>query len=165
MSDLQSDRSRHFYFWIGRWNVANRRLKRRLEHCDEWIEFPATAVAEQLPGNLGNIDSFHAGAWLPGFVGLTVRLFDRETQLWSIYWTSSARGTFDPPVRGGFEEGVGTFFGDDEHEGTPVRVRFRWTHEGPSAARWEQAFSADGGVTWEVNWIMQMSRIPEEEKK
>ena len=28
-----------------------------------------------------------------------------------------------------------------------------------TAARWEQAFSADGGATWEVNWVMEFTRV------
>ncbi|HJQ37589.1 MAG TPA: DUF1579 domain-containing protein, partial [Thermoanaerobaculia bacterium] len=51
-------------------------------------------------------------------------------------------------------DGVGHFEGDDHHEGTPVRVRFTWTQE----PRWEQAFSTDGGATWETNWIMRFTR-------
>ncbi|MEA2462938.1 MAG: hypothetical protein QOJ98_685, partial [Acidobacteriota bacterium] len=74
------------------------------------------------------------------------------------YWTDTTDNVFGPPVVGGFTDGVGIFEGDDQHEGTPVRVRFRWTHETPSTARWEQAFSADGGATWERNWVMNMTR-------
>jgi hypothetical protein len=29
-------------------------------------------------------------------------------------------------------------------------------------ARWEQAFSEDGGRTWETNWIMDYTRIAED---
>ena len=39
-----------------------------------------------------------------------------------------------------------------------VYVRFLWTNDEPDAARWEQAFSVDGGKTWETNWIMQFER-------
>ncbi len=147
-----------FDFWIGRWSVRNERLKGRLCGSTEWETFPAACEARFLPGGLGNIDSFDAGGWRPGFVGMTVRLFDRAKGRWSIYWADNVRGVFDPPVVGGFTDGVGIFEGDDQHEGTPVRVRFIWTHETPRTARWEQAFSPDGGATWETNWIMHMTR-------
>lgn len=150
--------SNDFDFWIGRWNVRNERLKIRLRGCTEWETFDAVAEARFLPRGLGNTDHFVAEAWRPGFTGLTVRLFDAANDRWSIYWADSNRGIFDPPVVGRFENGVGTFEGDDEHEGTPVRVRFLWTHDTPRTARWEQAFSTDGGATWETNWIMHMTR-------
>jgi len=148
---------RDFDFWIGRWSVRNERLERRLAGSTKWEEFPANCEARFLPGGLGNIDHFEAEAWRPGFIGMTVRLFDRADQLWRIYWADNVRGVFDPPVIGRFTDGVGIFEGDDQHEGTPVRVRFTWTHDTPRTARWQQAFSADG-VNWETNWIMNMTR-------
>ena len=59
---------------------------------------------------------------------------------------------------GGFKDGVGTFTGDDTLEGKPIKVRFRWSEIKANSARWEQAFSPDGGATWEVNWRMQFTR-------
>lgn len=147
-----------FDFWIGRWNIRNERLKGRLCGSTEWETFDAVGEAHPLPRGLGNIDHFIADAWRPGFIGMTVRLFDRANDRWSIYWTDNQRGLFDPPVVGGFRDGIGTFEGDDQHEGTPVRVRFLWTHDTPQTARWEQSFSPDGGATWETNWIMRMTR-------
>jgi hypothetical protein len=154
MSDARHD----FDFWIGRWHVRNERLKGRLCGSSEWETFDATANVRFLSGGLGNIDDFIVDDWRPGFVGMTVRLFDPVHQRWSIYWADNARGVFDPPVVGGFADGVGIFEGDDQHDGTPVRVRFTWTHETPVTAQWQQAFSADGGATWETNWIMRMTR-------
>jgi hypothetical protein len=55
-------------------------------------------------------------------------------------------------VVGRFEGDVGTFECDDVWEGTPIRVRYRWTKTDPDHPRWEQAFTADAGQTWETNW-------------
>jgi len=127
-------------------------------HAGPAVDLHELSVSDQ-SGGIGNADSFvAAGDWRPGFVGITVRLYDRADDLWRIYWADNARGVFDPPVVGRFTDGVGIFDGDDQHEGRPVRVRFRWTHDGTRSARWEQAFSADGGATWETNWIMSFTR-------
>lgn len=37
-------------------------------------------------------------------------------------------------------------------------VRFEWTRPHSDAPRWEQAFSPDGGRTWETNWVMNFTR-------
>ena len=87
-----------------------------------------------------------------------MRLFDRDSGLWSIWWLDARDPQVTSPMRGAFVDGVGTFFGDDEHRGTPVRVRFLWSDITASSARWEQAFSTDGGATWEVNWRMTFER-------
>jgi hypothetical protein len=152
------DGSRDFDFLIGSWHIRNARLRQRLAGSSDWEEFDGAGTARFLPGGLGNIDEFRAEEWRPGFVGMAVRLFDPKTQLWSIYWADNARHVLDPPVVGAFRDGVGVFEGDDEHEGTPVRVRFTWTHPAPETARWEQAFSTDGGASWETNWIMSFTR-------
>jgi len=150
--------STDFDFLMGRWHVRNERLKGRLCGSTEWEIFDAVAEARPLPAGLGNIDSMVAEAWRPGWTGMTVRLFDRSSSRWSIYWASSDHGIFDPPVVGQFTDGIGVFEGEDQHEGTPVRVRFHWTHDTPDTARWEQAFSPDDGATWETNWIMRFTR-------
>ena len=58
-----------------------------------------------------------------------------------------------------FSQGKGLFYGDDEHNGKPVKVRFLWTPEDSNHARWEQAYSDDAGQTWETNWTMEFSRV------
>ena len=146
-----------FDFWFGTWNVRNRWLTRRLAGADDWEEFPARVVARPLLDGLGNEDEFrtdHDG----GFIGMSFRFFDPERRRWSIYWADSRRsGVLDPPVFGGFSGDVGVFEGDDTHEGIPVRVRFTWFGVTTPTPRWEQSFSADGGASWEPNWVMEFT--------
>ena len=80
---------------------------------------------------------------------------------WSIYWFDNVVHRLLPPVHGTFEQGVGEFFGADEHNGQPVQVRFRWSDITADSARWEQAFSEDGGGVWETNWVMDFTRDSE----
>ena len=153
--------SHDFDFWMGRWNVRNRRLVRRLAGSDEWDEFDAKVAARPLPGGLGNEDVF-CSDYGGGFVGMSFRLFDPETGLWSIYWTDTRQaGLLDPPVIGSFSDGIGIFEGDDTFDGRPIRVRFVWSGVDGPTPRWEQAFSEDGGETWETNWVMDFMRALE----
>ena len=155
---LSEATARDFDFLIGRWNVRNRRLRRRLVESEDWEEFDATVVSRRLLDGLGNEDEFRTG-YEGGFVGMAFRFFDPERRRWSIYWADSRRpGVLDPPLFGGFAGDVGVFEGDDTHEGTPVRVRFAWSRVTTPTPRWEQAFSTDGGSTWETNWVMDLSR-------
>ena len=150
--------ARDFDFWFGTWSVHNRRLVERLAGSDEWEEFAATVVARPLLDGAGNEDEFrteHAG----GFIGMSFRFFDPERERWSIYWADSRRpGELDPPVFGGFSGDVGVFEGEDIFRGRPILVRFTWSGVTTPTPRWEQAFSDDGGRTWETNWIMDFAR-------
>jgi hypothetical protein len=148
-----------FDFLVGKWNVRNRRLHKPLTGSDDWDEFPGTSVCHApLFGGAANLDEMSCPT--RGFSGLTLRLFDPERREWSLNWVSSRRGRLTPPVVGAFSaDRLGEFYGDDTHEGQPIRCRFYWSGITPNTAHWEQAFSADGGATWENNWTMDFTRI------
>jgi hypothetical protein len=149
-----------FDFLPGVWHVANRRLVNTLDpDCTEWEEFDATSEAHAILGGLGNIDHFRV-ARDDGYEGFSLRLFDPAADVWRIWWASTARpGRLDPPVEGRFGDSGGARFEcDDVLEGVPIRMRFDWSEITGASARWEQAFSFDGGETWKTNWIMRLSR-------
>ena len=164
MTDASQDSAnrnsgRHdFDFLFGSWNIENRALRKRLEGCTEWEYFSASGTSRPLLGGLGNLDDFVPVGWRPGFLGMTLRLFNPATGLWSIYWASNQTGTLEPPVTGHFQDGIGMFEGEDVPNGLPIRVRFVWSEITQSSARWEQFFSDDGGTSWEKNWVMKFTR-------
>ena len=147
-----------FDFFVGRWTVAHRRLRSRLTGDTHWEEFRGICETRPIIGGLGNVDDnileLPAGTYRAG----TLRLFNPQTGRWSIWWVDSRHMVLEPPVHGRFESGIGTFFGDDVLDGRPIRVRFIWSRITKNSARWEQAFSADEGATWETNWIMDFAR-------
>ena len=154
--------ARDFDFWLGSWKVHNRRLRERLADSDEWDEFEATATARPILDGLGNEDEFRTD-WNGGFVGMSFRFFHPTTGLWAIYWADSRRsGLLDPPVIGAFDGDVGTFEGQDTFRGRPIVVRYTWSGVTTPTPRWEQAFSDDGGETWETNWVMDFTREGDE---
>ncbi|MBC6981266.1 hypothetical protein [Caulobacter sp. 17J80-11] len=145
-----------FDFLTGSWAVRNRRLKERHVGSDDWDEFPGVLSCRPLLGGVANVEEIVFPT--KGFCGATVRTFDRAERRWSLYWINSGEGGLYPPVHGRFVDGRGEFHGDDADEGRPVKVRFVWSDVTPVSARWEQAFSTDGGRSWEVNWSMEFSR-------
>lgn len=155
-----SNGPRDFDFLVGRWNVRHHRLRRRLAGCTDWDHFDGTSHLWRVLDGFGNVDD----GWLdlPGgaYRALTVRSFDPATRQWAIWWLDHRHPhQMDVPMKGGFgPDGIGRFLADDRIEGRPIRVRFVWSHITPRSARWEQAFSEDGGATWEVNWVMDFER-------
>ncbi|MGI5379407.1 hypothetical protein ACQEV2_35145 [Streptomyces sp. CA-251387] len=145
-----------FDFFHGEWEVRNRRRTDFLDPDSGWEEFPATTRCWPLFDGAANMDEID----LPRLSakGATLRLFDRETEQWSLNWASSISGTLFPPVVGRFEGGRGEFYGDDTYDGKDVRVRFVWSGVSATSARWEQAFSVDDGQTWLTNWTMNFTR-------
>lgn len=148
-----------FDFFQGKFKLRNKKLKVIFNNSNEWIEFESTQEMYKVLHGLGNIDNFIAVRDGKPFEGMTVRLFDPETKLWSMYWADSNRGKFDPPVIGSFENHIGYFFTKDTINGFEVIVAFRWDKTDENNPVWSQAFSKDKGKTWEWNWYMYMSKI------
>ena len=156
----REDDGRHdFDFYVGTWKVRNRRLRERLQGSSSWEEFEGRSVARTILGGLGNFDEITMERESGRLHGITVRLFDPQTRQWSLYWSDSATGVMFPPMIGEFKDGRGEFYDQERFEGKAIFSRFIWSEVTPNSCRWEQAFSADGGRTWETNWIMESERI------
>jgi hypothetical protein len=90
---------------------------------------------------------------------MSFRFFEPRTGQWSIYWADVRRpGPLEPPVVGGFVGDTGIFEGPDTFAGRPIVVRYTWSRVTTPSPRWAQAFSPDGGETWETNWIADFTR-------
>lgn len=158
MTDAATGHEHDWDWLVGRWNVAHRRLKGRLVGSTQWEEFHGASVLWLTLGGLGTVDDNVMEAPNGTYRAVGVRAYDVKTGQWSIWWLDARNPTIDPPVKGGFKDGVGEFSSPDTLNGRPIVVRYRWSEITPTSARWEQAFSPDGGATWEVNWIMRFER-------
>jgi hypothetical protein len=158
-----NDGRHDFDFFYGRWQQKNRKRANLLVRDDaSWIEFESRTEVMPILGGLGNIDTYKAPRFpgRPGFEGFSLRLFDPGTGLWRIWWASTiGHGQLDAPVVGRFRNGIGVFECDDVVQGVQVRVRFTWKAITERSATWEQAFSLDGGESWDTNWITQHTRV------
>jgi len=144
-----------FDYFAGAWTTQQRRLKARGVGSNDWEEFPATLCMSPYLDGIATVDELYMPT--KARAGLTVRLFNLEKHQWSIYWASSATGKLEPSVVGGFSGNRGEFYGEDEDNGKPIRVRYRWTKVDHDHAIWEQAFSYDNR-TWETNWTADFWR-------
>jgi hypothetical protein len=147
-----------FDFFEGKSNIKNRKLLSRFSNSNEWIEFASTQEMYKILNGIGNIDNFLAEFDGKPFKGMTVRLFNPITKLWSIYWSDSNTGILDKPVVGSFENNIGHFFSKDIFNKKPVIQLFRWDARDKKNPVWSQAMSDDNGETWEWNWYMYMSK-------
>ena len=152
-----------FDFLVGKWKMHNRRLNKRLEGNNEWTEFDSYDENSKILSGTADVDTYSTTE-MPGmegkrFEGLTLRLFNPKTRLWSLYWVASNVGALDPPVVGSFENGVGHFFAKDTFKGKPIIMMFRWDARNKDRPVWSQAFSPDNAKTWEWNWYNISERI------
>jgi hypothetical protein len=155
----ERDGRRDFDFLIGTWKIQHRRLKERLKGCTEWEEFEGSGKVRSILGGLGNVDELIMDRASGQVQAVTVRLFNPATREWSIYWAASSNpGRMDVPMIGKFDGPRGEFYSQEVFEGRHIFNRFIWNVDSSDSCRWEQAFSADGGKTWETNWTMKFTR-------
>jgi hypothetical protein len=153
------DGSHDFDFLFGRWKIHNRRLKEVLSGSVSWYEFDAELNVRPIWGGIANMDEYIADDSAHAGRGLTVRLYNPKSGQWSLHWTGPNADSLDKPVVGEFHNGRGEFFDQEEFRGRMIFVRYVWMNTSPTTAHWEQAFSVDGGRSWETNWVMEMNRI------
>ena len=146
-----------FDYLVGKWSIRNRMLKEHLANSDEWEEFDATQELRQILLGLGNVDIFHTEFDGKPFEGLTVRLFNPQTRLWTIYWADTNEMKLDDGKVGSFDGDIGEFFGREVVAGKQITVKFHWDKRNPKAPVYSRAFSSDLGRTWEWNWYSNFS--------
>jgi hypothetical protein len=161
LSDLPRTGDKHDWDWLaGSWNVRHWRLRERLLNDNRWDEFRGTCRMWTTMEGEGNVDDNYLELPSGAYRAMGVRALDRTSGLWSIWWLDARYNKVDPPVRGGFKDGIGTFIGEDSLRDKPILMRFEWSKIQKNSAHWEQAFSPDKGQTWEVNWRMDFTRAP-----
>lgn len=145
-----------FDFLTGNWTVHHRRLRERLSKCTDWLEETGRYRGCSFADGVLSVDEFEFPS--RGIKGCSIRTLDLAMRRWTIHWTTSDTGYLFAPVHGGFSAGRGEFYGNDVCDDRPVLARYLWLDCGTAHPRWEQAFSTDGGVTWETNWTMEFDR-------
>jgi hypothetical protein len=154
----ENDGRDDFDFLIGTWKVHHRRLKERLKGSTEWEEFDGETVDRKILNGIGNQDENILRRNTGPIYAISLRLFNPESKEWSIYWSTDQTGILDVPMIGGFKDGIGLFYSQEIFEGRHIYNRFIWSKIMPNSCQWEQAFSEDGGKTWETNWVMEFER-------
>ena len=142
-----------FDFEIGRWRTVVKRLRKPLSGSSDWVEYEGTSVVHAFLGGRANLVELSIAGPAGRIEGVALRLYHPGTGEWSIHYAGAADGELTPALTGRFENGRGEFLGDDTLGDRPIRVRFVITQPSRDTARFEQAFSGDGGKTWEINWI------------
>ncbi|HET9626038.1 MAG TPA: hypothetical protein VFP84_31975 [Kofleriaceae bacterium] len=154
------DGQHDFDFELGKWKIQLKKLKAPLHHSNEWLEFSGTSTTRPLWNGKAQVEEFEVDSPVAGHLeGMTVRLYSPTSHQWSLNWANQKNGRFDTPTVGEAKDGRGEFYDQEMYEGRMIFVRFVWSNITPRSAHFEQAFSADGGKTWEVNWITDQTRI------
>jgi hypothetical protein len=155
----ERDGQHDFDFEIGTWKTRLSRLQHPLTGSSTWLEYEGTTVVRKVWDGRANLVELQVDGPAGHIEGLSLRLYNPESRQWSLNFSNSRSGTLSPPTIGGFKNGRGEFYNQETFKGRAILVRFVISDITPSSCRFEQAFSEDGGKTWEVNWIATDTRV------
>jgi hypothetical protein len=158
-NDFAHDFAHDFDWEVGVWKTHVKRLLHPLSGAGTWTEYDGTSVVSRIWGGKANMVELEVDGPQGHLELASVRLYDPDAKQWSLNVASSRGGGFGVPAVGGFKDGRAEFYDDETFGGKPVRVRFVISDVHADSAHFEQAFSADGGKTWELNWIADDTRI------
>ena len=159
------DGQHDFDFEIGTWKTHLRRLLHPLTGSTTWVEYEGTSVVRKVWNGRANLVELEAAGPAGHFEGLSLRLYNPQSHQWSLNFSNSNGGTMSQPTIGEFKNGRGEFFNQETLNGRAIFVRFVISDITPNSCRFEQAFSDDGGKTWEINWIAIDTRVKDEPDK
>lgn len=153
------DGQHDFDFEIGTWRTRLSRLQNPLTGSKTWVEYEGTSVVRKIWNGRANLVELDVSGPAGRIEGLSLRLYNPESRQWSLNFSNVRGGTLSPPTIGEFKNGRGEFFSQETLNGRSILVRFVISDITPTSCRFEQAFSDDGGKTWEVNWIATDTRV------
>jgi hypothetical protein len=160
-SAQQSDGRGDFDFGIGLWKTQLKRLVKPLTGSNTWVEYEGTSrVTKVLDGRASLVELKVRGP-AGTLEGLSLRLYNPQSRQWSLNYANIASGVLTVAAIGEFKNGRGEFYNQDTLNGRSILVRFIISYITTTSVRYEQAYSDDGGKTWEVNWIAVDTRIKE----
>lgn len=153
------DGQHDFDFEIGTWKIHVSRLQHPLTGSQSWIDLDGTCVVRKLLDSANNVLELKLSNATDHLEGISVQLYNRQTHQWSLNFAGLSDGMFGQPTVGEFKDGRGEFFDQEPYNGKTILLRKVWSNITPNSARFEEAFSIDGGKTWEINWIATETRI------
>jgi hypothetical protein len=161
----ERDGQHDFDFEIGTWKTHVKRRLRPLTGSTTWVEMNGISVVRKILNGRANLVELVADGPNGHFEGLSLRLYNPQSRQWSLNFSNMGDGLLTPPTIGEFKDGRGEFFSQETLNGRAIFVRFVITQITPDSCRFEQAFSDDGGKTWEVNWIATDTRVKDDPEK
>jgi hypothetical protein len=152
------DGSHDFDFEIGSWKTRLRRLEHPLSGSANWVEYEGTTVVRKIWNGAANLVELSVAGPAGRIEALSLRLYNPEARQWSLNFANQRGGSLGTPTIGEFKEGRGEFYDQETFDGRAILVRFIISDITPRSCHFEQAFSVDGGKSWELNWVATDTR-------
>ncbi|HEY1588417.1 MAG TPA: hypothetical protein VGG00_01690 [Rhodanobacter sp.] len=141
-----------FDFNMGHWTTRIRAVLDPLSSPHAWSDLSGTHAVYRVWDDWANVGQLEVDGPKGHVEDLALRLYDRKTQQWRVYFANSKSGTLEKPMVGEFRSGVGSFIGMDEIDGKTALTRNVWSNITAKSCQQDWAISTDGGKSWVSTW-------------
>ena len=153
------DGAHDFDFDLGSWKTHSSRLLHPLTGAKDWADMDGETLVTRIWSGRANLAEYRADGPAGPVELLALRWYNPTSHQWNLdFATPGGVGVLGRPGVGEFTQGRGDFYDTEEINGRSVLIRFSIWGITADTAQSEQAFSPDGGKTWEVNWINKYTR-------
>ena len=159
LASATRDGQHDFDFEFGNWKTHIKRLQHPLTGSTTWTEYDGTSAVRKIWNGRAHLVELEVDGPAGHIEGLSLRLYNPQSRQWSLNFANSASGVLSVPTIGEFRNGRGEFYDQETLNGRSILVRNVWSDITANSGHFEQAFSDDGGRTWEVNWIADDTRV------
>lgn len=147
------DRQHDFDFDFAVWKTHTSRLMHPLTGSTTWADMDGITVVKKVWDGRANIAEYKADGPAGHVELISLRWYNPTGRQWNLDFATPNVGTLGVPMFGEFKNGRADFYDQEELNGKAILVRFSIRSITRDTAQSEQAFSEDGGKTWEVNWV------------
>ena len=152
------DGQHDFDFHFGTWKTHIKSLDDPLSGTTKWTELNGMVIDRKVWDGRANLEEIELDGPDGHFEGLTLFLYQPASHEWNQTFVSSGDGILNPTMTGSFKDGRGVFYDQEIYNGRTILVRGVWSDITPDSYSYEIAYSADGGKTWEPNFIARLTR-------
>jgi hypothetical protein len=153
----ERDGRHDFDFNFGTWHTHFQRLENPLAHSTKWLAYDGTVTVRKVWGGRASTDETVSDG--PSHIELLyIRTYNPQSHQWEINGANSSDGSLGTPMYGDFAGGVGTFYDREVFNDRTITVRWVFSNITADSYHFEQAFSGDGGATWEPNFVAKVTR-------
>ena len=156
--DTGRDGRHDFDFHVGTWATHIKRRVHQLSGSNEMVELTGIVTVRKIWDGSAQLEEIAADAPGTHFEGMALFLYNPQSRQWSQAFASKSGGTLGLALVGSFKDGRGELYSQDTANGRAILVRGTWSNITADGYRYEEAYSDDGGRTWEVEFSANLTR-------
>jgi hypothetical protein len=161
-ADAIHNGQRDFDFDLGNWKTHSSRLLHPLTGSKDWVDMDGSTIVKKIWGGRASLAEFKSDGAAGQLQLLSLRWYNPNSRQWYLDFATPNVGKLgEVPAVGEFRNGRGDFYDRESIGGRTILLRFSIWGITADTAQSEQAFSDDGGKTWEVNWTNRYTRMSE----